>query len=488
MMSIDLAGRLRRLVASFLHAPLFTGTVWYVDGTNGNDGNSGASPDQAKLTISGGIAVMLAGDALTIRAGDYDEDGLDLALEGLEMWGEIGAKILNTVGTECLTVSADHCRVRGMDFEQAGVMGVVVTGNECAIGTCRADMTTVGFDIDGIKNRIIDCQDLDSTVTGFDISSRDNLLWNCTSIAAGGASRGYYLSGAGADQNNLINCHSLGNGTAGFEIVSGANLNKIAFCTSGGGDGETIDNGLNNDWPGYIDQLSTEHHEHIFPLSAGQGVAGDPVNVSNSTTDGAGGTRDDQDYWGDIVRIIPPDTLTSRWLSMGIYVHAVSTADVQQWEIYFTYENIVSAQNGGNDWDENETALTVADGTLFQNSDVVWITGDDRVEGEILLVSGAPAGNVVTIARETTADGEAGLRYNYDATGVNNRMYLVRRPGIDLYSHIQGDYSAGSARDHTRYIWHDVRQLCPNAAMLMRMLNASDAQPSSFDVRAIYED
>lgn len=470
------------------HEVLFTGTVRYVDGTNGDDDNNGLSPDLAKETIGGAIDVSLAGDAITIRAGDYDEDGLDLALDGLEMRGEIGAKILNTVGTECLTVSGDSCRVRGMDFEQAGVIGVVVTGDECVIEDCRADMCTVGYDIDGDKNVIRDCQDIDCTITGYDISNRDNLLVHCTSIAAGGASRGFYLSAAGADQTILIDCHSLGNGTAGFEIVSGANLNKIAFSTSGGGDGDTVDNGLNNDWPGYIDQLSTEHHEHIFPLSAGQGAAGDPINVSNSTTDGAGGARDDQDYWGDITRIIPPDTLTSRWLSLGIYIHAVSTADVQQWEVFFTYENIVSAQNGGNDWDENEVALTVADGTLFQNNDVVWITGDDRVEGEILLVSGAPAGNVVTIARETTADAEAGLRYNYDATGVNNRMYLVRRSGTDIYSHIQGDYSAGSARDHARYVWHSARQLGPNAAMLMRILNASDALGSSFDVRAIYED
>ena len=375
------------------HEKLFTGAVRYVDGTNGDDDNNGFSPDLAKATIGDAIADSLAGDAITIRAGDYDEDGLDLTLDGLEMWGEIGAKILNTVGTECLTVSGDSCRVRGMDFEQAGVIGVVLTGDECVIEDCRADTCTVGYDIDGDKNVIRDCQDIDCTVTGFDVAGRDNLLVRCTSIAAGGGSRGFYLSAVGADQTILVGCHSLGNGTAGFEIVSGANLNKVAFCTSGGGDGDTVDDGLNNDWPGYIDQLSTEHHEHIFPLSAGQGVAGDPINVSNSTTDGVGGARDDQDFWGDIVRIIPPDTLTARWVSLGIYIHAVSTADVQQWEVFFTYENIVSAQNGGNDWDENEVALTVADGSIFEDGDFVWITGDDRVEGEILLVSGRECGH-----------------------------------------------------------------------------------------------
>lgn len=485
---IDLINRILTLIATIEHQVLFTGTVRYVDSTNGADANSGLSPDLAKETIGGALTVSLAGDAITIRAGDYDEDGLDLALDGIEVWGEIGAKILNTVGTECLTVSGDACRVRGMDFEQAGVIGIVLTGAECVIEDCRADMCTVGYDIDGNKNVIRDCQDIDCTVTGYDISNQDNLLIRCTSIAAGGASRGFHLSAVGADQTILIGCHSLGNGTAGFEIVSGANLNKIAFCTSGGGDGDTVDNGLNNDWPGFIDQLSTQHHEHIYPLSNGQGVAGGPITVSNATTDGAGGQRDDQDYWGDVARIIPPDTLTTRWMSIGIYIHAISTADIQQWEIFFTYENIVSAQNGGNDWDENEVDLTIVDGSLFEDGDFVWITGDDRVEGEILLVSGAPAGNVVTIARETTADGEAGLRYNYDATGVGNSMYLIRRPGTDIYSHFEGDYSAGSTRDHVRYEWHEGRQLGPNAAMLMRLLNASDAQASSFLVRAIYED
>lgn len=494
IMGIDIIGRVTKTLSAVgggdnTHIVLFSGAIFYVDAGAADDTEDGKTAETPKKTIAAGIALMAAGDALTVKAGDHDEDGLDLNLDGMELWGEIGAKILNTVGTECLTVSGDSCRVRGFDFEQAGVIGVVVTGDECIVENCRADGTTTGFDIDGDKNVLHNCQDLDSTVSGYDISSAGNLLRVCTSIAAGGASRGFYLSNAAADENTLINCHSLGNGTAGFEIVTGAMYNKIAHSTSGGGDGPTVDNGSFNDWPGFTDQLSTEHHEDIYPISTGQGVAGDPIAVSNSTTDGAGGTRDDQNYWGDITRIIPPDTLTSRWVNVGIYIHATATADIQQWEVLFTYADMVSAQNGGNDWDENEVDLTIADGTLFQDGDFVWITGNDRVEGEILLVSGAPAGNVVTIARETTADGEAGLRYDYDATGVNNRMYLVKRLGIPLYEGFEGDYSAGSARDWMRIDWHhDGKQLAPNGGMLMRMLNASDALGSSFDVRAIYED
>jgi hypothetical protein len=243
------------------HALQFTGTVWYVDGTDGADTNDGLAPFTAKATIGAALALMAAGDRVIIKTGTYDEDNLDFTLAGMEVVGEIGAKLVNTVGTECLTISGNHCRVEGLDFEQAGVIGLVLSGDECNVTCCRADTTTVGFDINGAKNVLRNCQDIDSTVTGFDIATADNLLQTCTSIANGaGSSRGFYLSNAAADENILLNCHSLGNVTAGFEVVAGANYNKFANCTSGGGDGIRVDAGTYNTWPGYAfdDQVNKD--------------------------------------------------------------------------------------------------------------------------------------------------------------------------------------------------------------------------------------
>ena len=470
------------------HLPLFTGSIWYVDAAQPDDTGDGLSPETAKETIGAGIGLMAAGDRLKVKAGVYDENGLDLNLDGMELICEAGAILVDTTPGTVLTVSAIGCVVDGAHFVQAGAAGLQITGIGTIVKNCIAVNCTIGFDIDEHSTQVFNCVSAAHTVTGFDVGERNTVLRECFAPGTGAATRGFYLSDAAVTRSLLDQCHSVGNATAGFEAVAETTNNTMAFSTSGGGDGPTVDSGIFNNWPGYIDQLATEQHEEIFPLSDGEGGAGDPVNISNSTTDGGGGVRQDQDYWGDVAIVIPPDEIVARWSSLGIYLHAVTAADVQQWEIFFTYENMVSAQNGGNDWDENEVDFTVVDGSLFQNDDYVWVTGADREAGEIMLVDGAPAGNVVTLARETTADAEAGLRYDYDATGVNNRIYLVKRPAQVLYHSTQGDYSASGAREHARYDWHAAKQLGPNAAMLMRMLNATDGGASSFDVRAIYED
>ncbi len=470
------------------HLPLFTGVIWYADVAQADDTGDGASPETAKKTIGAALALTSAGDAVTVKAGTYDEAGLDLNLDGLELWCEVGVILADSTPGTVLTVSGDACRVVGAHAVQAGAIGFLITGVGTILENCIAIACTIGFDLNEHSSQLFNCIGAACTVTQFDIGERNTILRNCFAPGINGNTRGFYLSSAVVTRCLLDNCHSVGNATSGFEMVAGTANNVAAFSTSGGGDGPTIDAGMDNNWPGYVDMLATEQHEDIYPLSAGQGAAGDPITVNNSTTDGAGGARDDQNYWGDIVRVIPPDTIAIRWLSVGIYIHAVTTADIQQWEILFTYPDYASAQNGGNDWDENEVVLTVVDGSIFQNNDIVWIAGTDIPDGEIMIVSGAPAGNAVTLVRETTADGEAGLRYNHDVAPGNNMMCLVKRETDMEFHGFEGDYSAGSSRDHERYNWHHAKQLPLNSGMLMRMLNASDALGSSFEVRAIYED
>ena len=470
------------------HLPLFTGHIWYADAAQPDDTGDGTSPTTAKETIGAALALAAAGDAVTVKAGTYNEVGLDMNLAGLELWCEVGVFIVDTTPGTCLIVSGAACKVRGAHFVQAGAVGLQVTGIGTIVRDCVSVNCTVGFDINQHSTQMYNCVAAGNTVTQFDIGARNTVLRNCYAAGLGGATRGFYLSAGAVTRCLLDRCDSIGNGTAGFEAVAATSYNAMVFCTSGGGDGDTIDSGMFNNWPGYVDTLDTEHHEEIYPVSDGEGTAGNPVTVNNDTTDGAGGVRNDQDYWGDVVRIIPPNVLTDQWDSLGIYIHATTAGDDQQWQILYVYSAIVSAQNGGNDWDENEVALTVVDGTLFEDGDYVWVTGDDRSEGEIVIVSGAPAANVVTIVRETTADAEAGLRYDYDATAVGNSIYLVLRPSVPSYHGQHGDYSAGSARDASRYVWHQKKRLAPNDGMLMRMLNATDAAASTFDARAIYED
>ena len=471
---------------SVSHIPQFAGTIYVVNGTTGLDTNNGRSPATAFQTIGQAISAMASGDAVVIRTGVYAENGLALTLDGLEMWCEIGTRIEPPGASTGLLVSGDHCRVHGPHVNTPGQISFQVTGDGCSMERCHG-VGSIAFDIDGDDNDVLGCVSHTPTVTGFDVSGDKNRLHNGSVTGDGSATRGYLLSGNAA-YNTIRDSDSVGSATAGFEAEIGTSYNTVAYSTSGGGDGPTVDDGQYNNWPGYIDQLATEQHEDIYPLSNGQGAAGDPITVSNNTTDGAGGTRNDQNFWGDIVRVVPPDTFVTRWSFIGVYIHATTAIDVQQYEILFTYANRVSAQNGGNDWDKNETVLTITNGSLFENGDLVWVVGADRPEGEVMIVSGAPAGNVVTLARETTADADTGLRYDYDATGVGNKMYLIRRSGVPLYEGYEGDFSAPGGRYHERYQWHEPKQIAPDGGMLIRMLNATDAGVSEFDVRAIYED
>lgn len=223
------------------HIPLFTGTIYYVDAGQSDDTGEGTTPGTAKKTIGAAITAASAGDAITVKAGTYTENSLDMNKAGLELWGEIGVTITPAGSTTCLVVSGNDCLVRGINVTKGGQIGIQVTGDGCAISDCIADGCSIAYDIDGSNTLMERCQDLDATTTGYDISSAKNLLRDCSTIATGGASRGFYLSNAAADQNFLINCSSVGNGTAGYEIITGAAYNVLKNCSSGGGDGRWVD-------------------------------------------------------------------------------------------------------------------------------------------------------------------------------------------------------------------------------------------------------
>lgn len=467
------------------HVPQFGGDIWHVS-NDGDDANPGTAAAPFE-TILYAISVAAAGDAVSVEAGTYDENGLDLNLDGLELWCAIGAVLNNSTPGTVLTVSGAYCSAKGARLIQAGQTGLNVTGSRCEIDDCKSGPgNAIGFDIDGTACRLRDCHAGSYTTTGYDIGANGCSIRNSSAIGTGAATRGFYIHG-GADRVRLWSCGTIGNATTGYEVAAGSVDTVIAWCVSGPNDGDIVDAGTDTMWASFDDRLKTERHEHVYPYCAGQGVAGNAVTVDNTTTDGGVGTREDRYYWGDTVRIIPPDTLTTLWSSIGVYIFATTTADNQQWQVLFTNPNYASAQSGGNAWDENETALTVADGTLFQAEDWVWITGNDEPEGEIMLVDSV-AGNVVTLVRETTACGEAGLRYDYDTDASANVMYLVCRETLRSMHRFDGEYSAPSNRSFIRINWANRKRIPPNGGMIMRMLNATDAQASTFDVKAIYED
>lgn len=485
---IDASGRLSRIEHEVIrHVPGYTGEIWYIS-KGGNDGYSGHSPHQAFLTIGAAVTAASAGDAITVKAGTYDEDGLDVSLDGLELWGELGVVLTNAGngGGTVLTVSGDYCRIENIRVTQAAQIGVVVTGARCIFHDVHVGPgNSVAWNITGNSVTLERCHAGLATTTGFALAANGAKFVDCWSTSDGSATRGFYVT-AGL-RGRFYGCSSVGHATAGFHVMDGANYHNFLGCSSGGGDGDRIDAGYRNFWPGFVDRRRREAHEHIYPVSAGQGGAGDPVTVSNTTTDGDAGTREDQNYWGDVAVIVPPDTFATAWYCLGLYIHTETAADIQQWQAFFTDAGCVADQDGGNDWDENETALTVSDGTLFQANDFVWIMGNDLPAGEIMKVHSV-ADSVVTLVRETTADAEDGLRYDYVGDPGANKMYLVYRASDREFHGYDGDHESGSTRDSVRYEFTEQKLIFANGGMIIRLLNATDGNVSSFDVRVFYMD
>ena len=459
----------------------FTGTIWFVDALDGLDTNSGENPLSAFATIGNAINTASEGDAITVKSGDYYETGLNLNLIGLELWGEIGVTIYNATGTG-LTVSARDCRVEEIIIVAPGQIGLDLQGNYCVIESVTPSQTAIGVSLSGRANRLRDIIIGSPTVTGIDISGPYNQIKGAFVSNNLVAARGIYLSSSSAILNLLEDCNTMGNTISGFETVLGADLNSFIQCSSGGGDGKRLDLGYHNLWD-ILEQLTTEHNEQMHPISDGEGTAGRPVTVDNTATDDTPDTRSDRNYWGDTVAIILPDLFPTFWNSIGIYVFATTANKICQWQIWFPNAKFTTTRNGGLAWDLGQTVITVTDASLFLEDDLIWMRSTSHPNGEILEITNI-AGNVLTVASETRFSGNTGIRYNHVA---GEAIYLIGRTTDDQFTSIEGGYSAGSAKESSREIWHIKKELPRNSAMIIRMLNTLDNLDASFEVAALYE-
>jgi len=461
----------------------FAGTVYYVASVGGDDLNDGLTPLDAFATIGAGIAAAVSGDAISVKTGSYDEDGLELALDGVELWGDIGAVLVNTNPGTVLTVSGDYCRVRGFNIAQAGQIGVVVSGAYNVFEGVFVRGCTVGWDINSATNEFIGCAAGNSTVTGFDIGAGSTRLTDCVASGNGAATRGFYLS-AGT-RNRLVRCITSGNATRGYHIGAASTDNMIMQSVAGLGDGPALDEGLRNSWPYYAQGDERSSHEHMYPPVGGLGVNNPPISMTSECTDDSGaGPWSDQYYWGDTQVIIPVGTNAESWRSLGIYIEATTAVDTQPWEIFFTSPKYQSARDGGNDWDYQETVLTVVDGTRFLVGDKVWISGTGATDGEICDVADV-TGNVVTITSEARISADTGLKFNYTGAEV---MYVVYRETNTNLHGFDGMYSAATTKQSDRMLWETPRRIDQTGGAIMRIYNATDDAASLFDVRMIYQD
>ena len=242
------------------HIEKIVGNVWYVDGTNGVDTKNGKTPETAFATITQALASVGVGDVVIIKPGTYDEAGLDLDTDGVQLLCETGTKITNTDPPDtCLTISGNYCVIKGrLELSMVGQKSLVLSGDNCYIDSILANDCSVGIENSGSKNVILNCDVISATTTCYDIQADKNVYRNCNAVGVAG--RGFYLSTIFSKYNTLDNCYSIRNETSGFELVTGAKYNTIAHCTSGGEDGRRIDNGSYN----VFADFSPEYHTPKF--------------------------------------------------------------------------------------------------------------------------------------------------------------------------------------------------------------------------------
>jgi len=235
--------------------PKFGGTIYYVDGTNGNNANVGKKPDNAFATIGQATSTVVSGDAISVRAGTYVEDvvlGVAGTKDHIELWCEIGV-VLDGTGT-CLTVAGNNCRVTcpggAIKVTPADTQtGVLITGTFAYLNEIRVScggLGDCGFDIVGGGADLRRCRCSSVKAAGeaaaFVITGDKIKLEDCCTGGDSVATCGFKIE-ATADKARLRNCSSQGHSTCGFCIDTGATNAVISKCSSGGGDGPFSNDG-----------------------------------------------------------------------------------------------------------------------------------------------------------------------------------------------------------------------------------------------------
>ncbi len=230
--------------------PKFSGSIYYVS-KSGSDTNDG-SVLTPLLTIAKALTLVSAGDAINIKAGTFTEDGLDITLDGVELWSEIGATIEATTGNS-LTISGDNVRLKGdlLVNSIADATGINITGDRAIIediviiGNASVSGVIVAGDLCDLYN--VKVAGIKATGKGFDVTGEKTTLRKC-GTAGSTTTIGFCIDGS---IGLLEDCFSTGNETSGYCFMSGVENWTIKECTSGAGDGKWTDTDNAQMWDGF---------------------------------------------------------------------------------------------------------------------------------------------------------------------------------------------------------------------------------------------
>jgi hypothetical protein len=222
--------------------PKTVGAQWYVDGADGDDGNDGMRPANSFATIGKALTEVAAGDIINVGVGVYDENGLELDKDGLQLLAARGTCLVDTTGgTQTLLVSGTGCTIVGVSIIQAGQIGIKITGDVCLFLESAVPASTIGCLLEGDNNIIERTFFYGYSTTGVEVTGAHNLLLELAVTGTNGPTRGIYLSDAAADYNKLRFIFSSGNATSPIEMVPGCQGNTIQSASFGAGDGRWID-------------------------------------------------------------------------------------------------------------------------------------------------------------------------------------------------------------------------------------------------------
>jgi len=494
----SLGDRILKIQSAGTHTLLFTGDVYYVDGGQADDTGDGTSPRTAKKTIAAGLALLSAGDALTVKAGTYDESGLDLDQSSIELHLEAGTILQDSSDGTVLTVSAFGCLVEGRGNVRidptGGATGVLVSGSFCWLSNLRVnanDVGAIGYDITGAGAELNDCRCASPTTAAFKVQADKTQLYECCTGGTTGAGTIGFWATNNCDKVRFNSCGSQGHSTAGFQVDSGCTNGVASNCHSGGGDGKRIDNGALWHWPNFEGVATKEQHYEVYPASDGEGTAGDPISLDTDAEDETNGPASTANYWGEPKVILAPEVESVLWSWFGLGLFADTASKLFQLQWLRINIGVQSDKNAGNAWDEGATDLTVDDGSKFQAGDLVWIYSDYVTDGEIQRVDSV-AGNVVTVEREGSQFGGAntGLRWDHTTNNAGTEvMYLVYRPSSLGMHPTESPVSFGSSKDSVVRYFPEAREFNADDGLLVRMLNQSDdTNGAALDVSILYRD
>lgn len=150
------------------------GKIWYVDGTNGSDGNAGDAPDQAYATVAAAIAsaVGTRGDSVVIYPGTYTITSALVPKAGMTFRAAIVNPHYPSVSirgniANLVTVDVDYTRWIGFEFRATGSTArdlIALAGTTAVNGVTFEDCVFNGDDKTGdTSNGVCGIQATDAT-------------------------------------------------------------------------------------------------------------------------------------------------------------------------------------------------------------------------------------------------------------------------------------------------------------------------------------